>query len=76
MSTKSLSTAGLTRSARRAEAQPIAPVAKAPALGANGRLEALTAADMPWLSKEGQAALADAPEVSGPSSYKKPPGWQ
>jgi hypothetical protein len=31
---------------------------------------------MPWLSKEGQAALADAPEVSGPPTYKKPAGWR
>jgi hypothetical protein len=43
---------------------------------AAARLDALTAADMPWLSKEGQAALADAPEVSGPPTYKKPAGWR
>ncbi len=69
MSTKRLRPA----SATRVTPQVAATAARAPT--ATARLDALTAADMPWLSKEGKAAFADAPEVSGPPIYKKPAGW-
>lgn len=46
---------------------------KAVAAAMARRLAGLKAADMPWLAKEGLAALAAAPE---PPSYKKPAGWR
>ena len=48
---------------------------RAPAAAAR-RLAALGVDDMPWLSPEGLALLADAPEVCGPSTYKKSRGWR
>lgn len=44
----------------------------APAVGMAGRLAKLKTADFPWLSPDGLALLADAPEVSGPPTYKSP----
>jgi isochorismate synthase EntC len=44
----------------------------APAVGMAARLATLKAADFPWLSPDGLALLADAPEVSGPPTYKNP----
>jgi hypothetical protein len=70
MSTKRRRSASSTRVTPKVAAT----AARAPTAAA--RLDALTASDMPWLSKEGRAALADAPEVSGPPTYKKPAGWR
>lgn len=67
MSTKALRPAGLTRSAPKVETKPVAETKRA---------SASKAADMPWLSENGRAVLADAPEVSGPPAYKKPAGWR
>jgi len=69
MSTKLLRPAGPARGAPKVD-RTAARTTKAAE-----RLEALKAADMPWLSEEGRAAFADAPEVSGPPMYKKPAGW-
>jgi hypothetical protein len=74
MSTKALHPAGFTRFDPKVGKKPVAHATKA--LEPSPRLQALEATDMPWLSKEGKAALADAPEQSGPPTYKKPARWR
>jgi len=64
-----LHNASPTRSTKKAETRV---VVRRAAAAVGRRLASLKAADLPWLSKEGLAAFADAPEVCGSPTYKKP----
>jgi hypothetical protein len=70
MSTKALRLTVPTRFASKADG---AAVRRGERASAARRLASLKAAEMPWLSERGLAALADAPELSGPAAYKKLP---
>ncbi len=76
MSKKSISLSFFSSVSAKREKKQDARVAKAPASEATDRLASLTAADMPWLSREGQSALSDVPEASGAPTYKKRTGWR
>lgn len=78
MSTQPLRHASATESARKAEAAPRDTVARPPsAETVAARLAGLTAADMPWLSKDTDLTPPDGgPEIVGPATYVPPPAMR